>query len=197
MWERCVPASGTPAEAYLRGRGIAMPLPASLRFGAVYAWRNEETGEVGPDLPALVGAVVNGAGELTGVQRIFIKPDGTGKAKMRKPKKSLGRVRGSALRLGPVAPELILCEGPEDGLSLAQEMPGHSVWVALGTAMMPELGLPPEVRAVVIAGQNDAPGQHAVRNAAEALSARGLSVRTMFPDPRFKDWNDQLRGVEL
>jgi DNA primase len=92
---------------------------------------------------------------------------------------------------------MILCEGPEDGLTIAQEMPGRSVWVALGTAMMPELHIPEGVSSLVIAGQNDSPGRAAVQAAAEALAERGLSVRTMYPEPAFKDWNDMLRGVRL
>ena len=83
------------------------------------------------------------------------------------------------------------------GLSLMQELPGASGWVALGTALMPEIEMPPEVRSVVIAGQNDAAGHVAVTRAAEALTLRGLSVRTMFPEPKYRDWNDELRGVAI
>lgn len=195
IWERCVPAEGTPAEVYARSRGIVAPLPPSIRFGRVYAWRDKETGEVGPDLPAMIGAVVDGNEQLVGIQRIFLKDGGRAKAGMKKPKLSLGRVRGGALRLGPLAPEIILCEGPEDGLSLAQELPGRSVWVALGTAMMPEMQLPDSVTSIVIAAQNDAPGRAAAQAAGIALAERGLAVRTMYPDDGFKDWNDQLRGI--
>lgn len=197
IWGRLAPAAGTPAEVYARSRGITAPLPASIRFGHVYAWRDRDTGEVGPDLPALVGGVVDVRGDLTGLQRIFLAKGGRSKAAMRKPKKSLGRIRGAALRLGPVAPQIIICEGPEDGLSIAQELPGQSVWVSLGTGMMPEMALPDEVRSVVIAGQNDAPGRAVAQAASRAMAERGLSVTTMFPDPRFKDWNDQLQGIEL
>jgi DNA primase len=197
VWASATPPEGTPAEVYARSRGIAGPLPASVRFAMTPAWYDDESGECGPDLPALVGAVTDDADNITGLQRIFLADGGRCKAKMRKPKRSLGRVRGGAMRLGPVADEIVLTEGPEDGLSIAQEMPGRSVWVALGTAMMPELLLPSSVSSLVIAGQNDAPGRAAVQAAAVALAERGLAVRTVYPDPAFKDWNDQLRGVRL
>jgi hypothetical protein len=32
LWDECRPVSGTPAEAYLRGRAITCDLPATLRF---------------------------------------------------------------------------------------------------------------------------------------------------------------------
>jgi DNA primase len=195
FWDSSVPATGSLAERYCRSRGITAPLPASIRFGHVPAWRDEATGRWGRSFPAMLCAVMDGAGELTGLQRIFLRPDGGGKADMRKPKRSLGRVRGGALRLGPVASHIIVCEGPEDGLSLMQELPGESVWVALGTAMMPDMDLPAEVRTVTLAGDNNPAGRAAVAKAAEALMLRGLTVRTMWPVPGFSDFNDQLRGV--
>ena len=197
MWGGCKPAVGTPAEVYARSRAISVELPDSIRFGRVYAWRDRDTGEIGAELPAMVCSVVDVSGELVGLQRIFLANGGRSKARMKRPKKSLGRIRGAALRLGPVAPEIILCEGPEDGLTLAQEMPGRSVWVVLGTGMMPEIELPDAVSSVVIAGQNDQAGRSAAEAAAEALACRGLNVRTIYPDARYKDWNDQLRGVTL
>lgn len=192
---RCVDPAGTPAEVYARARGITAALPPSIRFGMLPAWRDRETGQWSAPRPAMVGLCVNGGGDLVAIQRIFLRPDGGGKAVMRKPKLTLGRIRGASLRLGPVASEVIITEGPEDGLSLMQELPDASVWVALGTALMPEIEMPPEVRSVVIAGQNDAAGHAAVTKAAEALTLRGLSVKTMFPDPQYRDWNDELRGL--
>lgn len=194
---RCVEPAGTPAEVYARARGITAALPPSIRFGMLPAWRDRETGEWSAPRPAMVGLCVNGGGDLVAIQRIFLRPDGSGKAQIRKPKLTLGRIRGASLRLGPVASEVIITEGPEDGLSLMQELPDASVWVALGTALMPEIEMPPEVRSVVIAGQNDAAGQAAVTRAAEALTLRGLSVKTMFPAPQYRDWNDELRGVAI
>lgn len=194
FWERGVPAAGTPAEVYARSRGIVMPLPSSIRFGMVPAWRDKETGEWARDLPALIGAVTID-GELVAIQRIFLRNGGRAKANMTKPKLSLGRVLGGALWLGPPAEEIIITEGPEDALSLAQEIEGRTVLAALGTAMMPEIKYPPIVRRITIAGQNDAAGRLAVDKAALALTERGFDVRLMFPHADYKDWNDQLRGV--
>jgi DNA primase len=197
VWNNAAPAAGTPAETYVQARGITTPLPPSIRFARTYAWRDRETGEVGPNLPALIGAVVDAAGDVTGIQRIFLADGGRAKARMRNPKRTLGRVLGGALRLGPPAAELIVCEGPEDGLTLAQELPGASVWAALGTSMMPAVQYPPEVRSIVLAGDNNAAGRGAVDAAALALTDAGYAVRTMYPAEGFADFNDMHRGIRL
>jgi DNA primase len=197
IWNGSRPVAGTDAETYLRSRGITMAPPPSIRFAMTPRWRNRETGEVGPDTPALVGAVARG-GDLVAVQCVFLRDHGRAKAKGKKPKLSRGRILGGALRLDhgrPASSEVIITEGPEDALSLAQELPEKRVWASLGTAMMPAIEYPDDVKAIVIAGQNDEPGRRAVAKAAERLTEMGFGVRTMWPDAAFKDWNDQLRGI--
>lgn len=198
LWNTTVPVAGTPAETYLREvRGIKAALPPSIRFGMVPLSRDDD-GNWRERMPAVVGAITMGA-ELVAIQRIYLRGDGRDK-RWSKPKKSkftLGRAKGGALRLdhGLAGSEVIITEGPEDGLTLAQEMPGRRVWVALGTDMMPSIQFPPDVDSILIAGQNDKAGRGAVQRAGEALMARGYSVQETYPDAAFKDWNDQLRGV--
>jgi len=196
FWADGISPDGTPAEVYLRqARGITIPLPPSVRFGMVPAWRDRDTGEWSEPQPAVLFAVFDKAGEVCGIQRIFVRNGGLQKARMEKPKLSLGRIKGGSLRLGDPQRRVILCEGPEDGLSLMQGLPGAAVWPTLGTAMMPAVEFPNVVREIVIAGQNDDAGRVAVNKAAAALGDQGFLVSTMFPDPQFKDWNDQLRGI--
>ncbi|WP_419816141.1 DUF7146 domain-containing protein [Glacieibacterium sp.] len=195
LWSSAIPAAGTPATVYARSRGITAPLPGSIRYARTWAWKDYDTGKVGPELPALVGAVQDVSGKVMGVQRIFLKPDGSGKADMRAPKRSLGQLAGCAMRLGRAAPHIVVVEGPEDGLTLAQGLPDVSIWVACGTAMMSLLQLPEVVTTVTLAGDNNAPGRFAVETAGAAFVAQGREVRTMFPDPAFADFNDELRGI--
>jgi len=198
IWDRSIVPNGTLAERYLREvRGITMPLPPSVRFGVVPTGRDEH-GRWKQPYPAVIFAARDRAGAIVGVQRVFLSDDGMSKRWGKKSKLSLGRPRGSVVLLSDGAPdEWVVTEGPEDGLSLAQEMPGRSVGVALGTAMMVAVDYPPLVRSVVIAGQNDAAGHAAVCKAVAGLVERGLSVKTMFPDRRFKDFNDQLCGKPM
>lgn len=202
IWASGVPAAGTPAEVYARSRAIIAPLPPSVRFAMTPRWRNDETGEVGRDHPAMVCAIQGEDGKVVGVQCIFLQDGGARKYERRRPdgskanaKLTFGLLVGGAFRLGPVTDTVIVCEGPEDGLSIAQVTPGRTVWVSCGTASLPKIKFPPEVRTVVLAGDNNAAGRAAVAQAHTVYADQGRAVEEVFPDAPFKDWNDQLRGV--
>lgn len=195
QWTSARNVTGTPAEIYLQSRGITGPMPWSVRFTYAPIRIDKETGKAGPRLPALIAACQDVRGKIVGVQRVFLDRKGR-KASMTNPKLSLGQTRGCALRLGDVARRIVLCEGPEDGLTLRQLHPRASVWVSLGTGGMAHVELPPEVEEVTLAGDNNAPGRAAIEAAAIAYGEQGRKVRTVFPDPRFEDWNDELRQKE-
>ena len=195
QWAAARSIKGTPAEFYLRSRGITEPPPPTIRFGRTPLWRNPNGGN-GPLLPALIAACEDIAGTVVGLQRIFLTNDGS-KAAMKNPKLSLGQVRGCALRLGPVASEIVLCEGPEDGLTLRQRFPGASVWVSLGTGNLPFVELPAAVETVVIAGDNNAAGYAAAEFAGHTFTDQGRGVTMLFPGSVYKDWNDELMDKRL
>lgn len=200
-----VPIEGTPAEAYLRSRGITMALPHTLRFARLAPPTIEGNGVLaanGPGLlPALVAIVTDAGGQLVGLQRTYLTEDGRKAAVVatesdRKPKVkySLGNVIGGAIQLGPPAASMLVTEGLEDGLTLAQAL-GRSVWVAAGTSMMPLMVLPEITRAVVIGADGDPAGEAAAGKAAEAFGKAGLAVRIMRPTAPHKDYNAELMGV--
>lgn len=202
IWVSGGPAKGTPAEVYVRSRGIDIDLPRSVRFGMVPRWRDPETGEVGRGYPAMICAIQDVHGQLVGVQCIFLEDGGRRKfsrlnrdGKPAKAKLTFGLLAGGAFRLGPAAENIICCEGPEDGLTLAQSLPGQSVWVSCGTAGLGKIKFPEVVRSVVLAGDNNRSGREAVAQAHTIYASRGIAVQEMFPDDPFKDWNDCLMGV--
>uniref|UniRef100_A0A6H1ZRQ8 Putative primase n=1 Tax=viral metagenome TaxID=1070528 RepID=A0A6H1ZRQ8_9ZZZZ len=190
IWANAAPAAGTLAETYLRSRGLSLPIPETIRFAQL------RYGSRGPEHPCLVAAVSGPDNNLCGIQRSYLRGDGMGKAEVPKPKLSLGKVRCGAIRLAPAARSLIVCEGLEDGLSLAQVF-GLAVWVACGSAMLPSMRLPEFVRDVAVGGDNDSAGRDAAAKAANALSERGHGVRVFFPSEPHKDFNDELRGAAL
>lgn len=186
IWAAAAPVEGTPAEAYLRSRGVTMQLPHTLRFARLRYPQEQER------RPALVAAVCNAAGDLTGIQRTFLTDEGR-KASVPEAKLSLGRVAGGAIQIGPAVANLVVTEGLEDGLTLAQAL-GRSVWVSAGTSMLPRMELPDVTRAVVIGADGDAAGETAATKAAHAFAAAGRKVRVMRPTPGFKDFNAELMG---
>lgn len=189
IWGRAVPAAGTPAESYLRFRGISPPYPPALRFTRLPCGNLDA-------LPCMVAAVRDVDGEVIGIQRIWLAADGMGKAGVAKPKMSLGAIKGGAIRLGELDGTgcLTVCEGPEDGLSLV-EMLGGPVWASAGTSFLPAMQFPSEVRSIVIGADNDPAGKDAADKAVHAFTARGLYVRIIRPLDGFKDFNDELKGA--
>lgn len=188
-WRNSLPAAGTLAEAYLRFRGVRGPIPPDIRFQRLAC---DEFGH----LPCLVAAVRDLFGSVTGIQRIWLAHDGRGKAEVPQAKRSLGQVKGGAIRLGDLdgSGTVTVCEGPEDGLSLL-EMVGGPVWVAAGASFLPAMEFPAEVQSVVIGADNDGAGKEAAEKAARTFASRGLSVRIIRPLEGFKDFNDELRGA--
>ena len=198
VWQSAVPIAGTLAETYLRFRGITMDIPETVRFARLPYFDQETRERLADDLPALVCALQDGAGDLVGVQRIYLAPDGLGKADVPKAKLSLGVIVGSAFRASgwhySGAASVVVCEGAPDALTLAQGLPGQQVWAACGTGLMPRVEFPAGVSEAVLAGDNDAAGRNAVDACRHAFTGRGLAVRAMFPAVGFKDWNDELQG---
>ncbi len=106
---------------------------------------------------------------------------------------SLGSLAGGAVRLAPkLADIVVLTEGIEDGLSIAQAT-GLIAWAVLGTSGLRTVRLPDAVREVVIAADNDEPGEAAARDAAQRFLAEGRRVKIARPS-KAKDFNDVLRG---
>lgn len=188
LWRAADPAPGTLVDTYLREvRGLSLPIPPTIRFARLHY------GKRGPLQPAMLAAVTNADGRLTGVQRTYLAHDGKGKLLVAKPKLSRGRIKGGAIRLAPAAARQIVTEGIEDALTLQQQL-GQGAWAAAGAGFLPAMRFPPLVREVVIGADADAAGRREAEKAASAFSSRGLSVRVIYPEPGFKDFNDQLRG---
>lgn len=186
LWRSAGPVAGTPAEAYLRGRGIHISLPETLRFARLRYGRSDR-------LPCLVALLANADDKISGIQRTFVKEDGSGKADVPAAKLSLGRITGAAIRLAPASSELVVTGGLEDGLTLQQEL-GRAVWCATGEGNLANLSFPQAVQSVTIGADNDCSGEAHARRAAKVFSNQGRSVRIIRPLTGFKDFSAELQG---
>lgn len=184
IWRDSEPTQGTVVETYLRWRGLHLPIPPTIRFARLRYGTN------GREYPCLVAAVSGPDNKLSGIQRTYLADDGRGKAGMKKPKLSLGRVSGGAIRLAPAAAKLIACAGVEDGLTLQQEL-GLAVWAATGDTLISAMRFPETVRAVAVGGDADASGRAAADKAARAFAERGIETRVFFPVDA-NDFNAEL-----
>lgn len=187
IWRAAQPAAGTLADIYLRSRGLDCRIPESIRFAKL------AYGPRSPTRPCLVALVASPDHRAVGIHRIFLRDDGLGKADVRKPKLSLGRIRGCAVRLAPAAREMIIAEGIEDALTLQQEL-GIAAWAAAGAGMLQGLQLPVGATSIIIGADRDKSGEAAARSVAERLAGEGRTVRIIRPVRGFKDFNAELQG---
>jgi phage/plasmid primase-like uncharacterized protein len=134
-------------------------------------------------------------GELIGVHRTYLRPDGSGKAEIEPSKAMFGRAAGGAVRLAAAAETLLVGEGIETALS-AMQATGISAWAALSAGGIEKLLLPPLVRQVIILADHDANGrgEQAARTAAQRWMAEGRLVRLAMPPVPGTDFNDVLLG---
>lgn len=200
------------AGTYLFNRAIDLRsfprVPAALRF------HPELRHMSGLSFPALVGAIHRG-GEMVGVHRIWLSWDGAGKAhlplgrdgKPGKAKMALGPYAGGCIRLWrggsgtrladcPPDDTVMVCEGIEDGLSVALLRPDARVLVAISLANMAAIELPAQLRAVTLVADNDA-DPRARESFARAVAAHQSAGRrvNIARSAVGKDFNDWLQAL--
>ena len=190
-------AWGDRIAVYLRARAIRRTSPV-LRF------QEQAPHRLGARLPAMIAPIVDIDGELTGVHMTYLRRDGAGKADLPKEyqRECRGVIHGGAIRLMPFDPkvELLISEGLETGLAAA-ELFALPCWSAVYAGGLRSLALPPAVRRIIIAADNDVSGA-GQRNALAAYDrwiAEGREVRLACPPNAGDDFNDVLikRGADV
>lgn len=173
-WMTSREIGGTVGEDHFKCRGIAPPLPATLRYhhGLPCYVARRYLGV----FPMIVALVQDASGSPIGILRIPIdeatgeRPSGFAAGAL-----GLGVLRGGALRLAPFAPRLHLAIGLEPALSLLQrERPSGTVWSVVAAWGLRDVALPPEIADVTLSGGGaDA---EAIELAAVRLAAEGRRV---------------------
>ena len=211
--------NGTLAETYLHRRGITGLIECdALRFHPASLYREDEDKDrdgghynqhgTSPDLcgPALIAAVTDADGWVTGVQRTWLDPAALisraplgphlGKAALSSPRRALGALLGGAVRFGPSSigaqtGVLLAGEGVETMLSLRMVLPGMPMIAALSAAHLAAILFPVGLNRLYIAQDNDRAG----RAATAKLSARASNARieAIVLAPILDDFNTDLR----
>ena len=186
------PIAGTLAETYLRNRGITARLEdmPALRFHPACFFRahNAAPREA---WPALIAAVTDAAGAITGVHRTWLDRDGAAKALVTAPRRALGHLLGNAVRFGVAFDVLVAGEGIETMLSLRCVLPEMPMVAALSANHLAALTLPPTLRRLYIARDNDAAGRHAAMRLRGRARVAGIEARILWP--MTNDFNADLR----
>lgn len=187
IWAAALAADRTHVETYLRGRGLTLAIPGTLRFARL---PHAGTRLV---LPAMVAGVAHWPSrEVVGVHRTFLAMSGETKAPVTSAKMMLGRIAGGAVRLAPAGERLAVAEGIESALSV-QQATGIPSWAALSASGLERLVLPPVAQDIVIAADRDEVGIASAERAARRWVLEGRRVRIALPPGGLNDFNDALR----
>ena len=185
------PIRGTLAEAYLRSRGIGdlRDLPA-LRFHARCFHRATETSPY-ETWPALLAAVTDLDGTITGVHRTWLARDGAGKAPLITPRRAMGHLLGNGVRFGDVADVLVAGEGIETMLSIRCALPHMPLIAALSANHLAAVIFSPTMRRLYVAQDNDAAGRRAAQTLRDRAEEVGIATAVLSPTKN--DFNVDLR----
>ena len=190
----------TLVETYLRNRGIT-PLheDGALRFHPRCYYRPDDYSTT-ETWPAMIARVTDLDGRITGAHRTWLDPNGfdpvrLGKAPIDTPRRAMGDLLGNAVRFGVANDVLAAGEGIETMLSLRCVLPTLPMAAALSANHLAALLLPPTLRRLYIARDNDAAGDGAAIALTERAQSAGIEAITWSPSRG--DFNEDLRGFGL
>jgi hypothetical protein len=217
MFAKADPFVSDTVARYLASRGLALPQTLEARWCRSFErfewWmgKNRETGELGPEFPAMIWGFVDAQGKQQACHITYLAHDGSGKAPVDKPKliwpEHLGLVirvaRGETLldpedaaKAGKASP-VVITEGLEDALTIANAAPELRVWCAGSLAGYGAVPDHPCVSSWVVAQDNDWGKPQAA-----ALFERAVARLKGFKKPvrviaseLGKDFNDQWRAA--
>ncbi|MPT22330.1 MAG: DNA primase [Starkeya sp.] len=188
------PIAGTLAQTYLRRRGITLLHGAgNLRFHPRCYYKPDD----GPTetLPAMIAAVTDLTGRITGVHRTWLAPDGSDKAPVDTPRKAMGDLLGSAVRIGVPDSVMAAGEGIETMLSLRQVLPSMAMAPALSASHLAGILFPPVLRRLYIVRDNDPAGDAARDTLIERANAGGIEAIPL--SPALGDFNEDLQRLGI
>jgi phage/plasmid primase-like uncharacterized protein len=193
IWRQAVPIAGTPGEAYLRDRGIALeevPGHGGLRFHAACPYGLATV----PCVIARYTDILTGADR--GIRRRPIIPGTAPKDR------ACGPVGSAVIRLWPdedVAAGLVIGEGVETVLAAATRIEHRSTllrpaWACGSAGTLESFPVLPGIEALTIVADNDSSGrgQEAAERCADRWADAGLEVTILTPRD-LGDMNDIVR----
>jgi hypothetical protein len=191
------PIRRTLVESYLRNRGITVLRDAgALRFHPRCHYRPEDDDAPPETWPAMIAAVTDLDGHITGAHRTWLDPDGfdscrLGKAPVDTPRRAMGGLLGHAVRFGVADDVLAAGEGIETMLSLRCALPAMPMAAALSANHLAAMLLPLTLRRLYIARDADAAGDMALAVLSERAEAAGIEAVAL--SSRMGDFNEDLR----
>lgn len=183
------------AARYLTGRGCRLPpRDGHLRWHAgAWHWPTQQR------LPAMVALISEAAtGAPLSLHFTFVKPDGSGKADLERPKLLLPKHRkaGGVIRLWPdtaVTAGLLIAEGIETALTAARAY--TPCWCCVDAGNLAAFPVLPAIENLLIAVDRDAAGLKAAEACAQRWADAGREVGLVEPSVDGADLNDEFGAL--
>ncbi len=146
--------------------------------------------------PALLAAVTDIDGNITGIQRTWLDPRRPDKAPLADPRRALGHLLGNGVRFGKAPRDILAAgEGVETMLALKSVLPSLPIIAGLSANHLAALDLCPlprtGLRRLYVARDNDAAGLKAAHASARTRHSR----RDRNPRARAGPWRLQPRPL--
>lgn len=181
-YESAGEVKGTVAATYLASRGLRIH-GAPLRFHAHLNDRGANAVR-----PTLIAAITNHSDILTGIQRVFLTPEGGNwKRDGKSVRMTLGPMADGAVKFGKPGAHIGLAESVEKALACHQLF-ALPVWGVIGTRYT-AVRLPEQCRRLTIFADGDETGMRAANEAAAEWERRGLRVEVERPPDGLKDFD--------
>ncbi|NYF30657.1 toprim domain-containing protein [Sphingopyxis sp. JAI108] len=196
LWAASKPIAGTLVRAYLAGRALRRggDWPALRCHPHCYYRRSEEDGpSVKPAYPAMVAAVTDLDGALSGVHRTWLDPDRSTKADVAYPRRAMGYLLGHGVRFGLAGEVMAFGEGIETMLSLREIAPALPLVAGLSAAHLAAIEFPAPLRRLYVARERDEAGRAAFATLAERTAPLGIDILPL--DPALDDLNSDLLAM--
>ncbi len=131
--------------------------------------------------PALIAAVTDLAGTITGAHRTWLDPSGQAKAPVATPRRAMGHLLGNAVRFGAARDVMAAGEGIETMLSLRTITPDLPMVAALSANHLAALVLPPTLRRLYVVQDNDPAGRWAAQALTDRARRGGIEALVLVP----------------
>ncbi|OJU10178.1 MAG: DNA primase [Caulobacterales bacterium 68-7] len=188
------PVRGSLVQTYLRERAITtLRVDDPLRFHprCYYTPSRKDLPGTRRAWPAMIAAVTDQDGAITGVHRTWLDPAAAVKAPVATPRRAMGFLLGHGVRFGQADAVMAAGEGVETILSLRQVMPAMPMIAALSSAHLSAILFPPALRRLYVARDDDPAGDAALAKLTERASSAAIEVVPL--SPMLGDFNEDLR----
>ena len=195
LWAASKPIERTVVSKYLEGRALTSSRHGeALRFHPACYYRpsRQDSPDTQRAWPAMIAAVTDLNGAITGVHRTWLDPATCSKAQITNPRRAMGGLLGNGVRFGLAGPVMVAAEGIETTLSLRHVLPEVPMIACLSAAHLAAVNLPPALRRLYVGCDNDTAGENAMATLQHRVAGTGIEVIALKPSR--DDFNTDLQA---